>query len=122
WTKPTGWVHCFFVEVSYAAASCAALWPVSEDLNGCLSLHHTSLARPSAPWPRASTADGKRIALAIVAILGFRPCWAAWRRKLAKSGGMATPLMTSTPADLNFEIALEKSSLPSLKRPPSTIV
>src|SRR5262245_6088597 len=34
WMKPMGCVHCFLVAASYASASCLALWPVSEDLNG----------------------------------------------------------------------------------------
>jgi hypothetical protein len=47
-----------------------ALWPVIEDLNGCDGVHQTSLVRPSARGPSASTAAGNRIALAIVAAFG----------------------------------------------------
>ena len=65
--------------------------------------------------PSASTCDGNRPVLAICAILicFVRPCCAACRQNVAKSGGIGNVLKISTPADLNWEICEEKSVDPS---------
>jgi hypothetical protein len=67
------------------------VWPVSELENGWLGLHQTSVVSPTAESPMASTADGKRMALAIEATFGLKPCCWACFQNVAKSGGMSTP-------------------------------
>ena len=50
-------------------------WPVSDEVNGWLGLHHTSEDSPWARFsPRASTEAGNRMARATVAIFGLNPC------------------------------------------------
>src|SRR6202011_1081201 len=108
---PRGWVHCFFVSFVEAEARSAALSPVSEDLNGCRGVHHTSVDMPSPRSPRASTERGNRSALPTEAILGLKPCWAACFQKVVQSGGIGTPVTISTFSRLNVEIWAEKSSV-----------
>lgn len=65
-----GWVHCLPVELSQSAASALALWPVSEDLNGKLGVHQTSVDMPLPAAPSDSTALGNRKAAAMVTTSG----------------------------------------------------
>ena len=57
--------------------------------------------------------DGKSSALAIVATLGWKPCWSACFQNVTKSGGSGTPVTIWAFAFLNAAIWLEKSSLGS---------
>src|ERR687897_2856882 len=107
-----GCVHCLPVSSEYASANSWADWSVSDDVNGWLGLHHTSVDSP-APWsPRASTADGNSSALPTDATTGRKSCCRAWVQKLVKSGGMGTPVSSWAPASLNAEIWAEKSLVP----------
>ena len=71
--------------------------------------------------PSASTERGNRSALPTVTAFGLSPCCRAWVQKLVKSGGISTPVTTSTLAFLNALICGEKSSSSGLKKPGSTI-
>src|SRR2546427_11363289 len=74
WMKPMGCVHCFFVAFVYAAARSREEAPVSDDLEGWLGEHHTSVVSPSPMAPRASTERGKSSALPTVTAFGRKPC------------------------------------------------
>src|SRR5215510_13366205 len=93
--------------------------PLSDDLNGWLGLHQTSVLSPSAVSPSASTAAGKSSALPIDAALGWKPCCLACVQKVLKSGGITTPVMISQLAFLNAEIWALKSVVRFGKRPGS---
>src|SRR5271165_6756570 len=80
-TYPSGCVHCLEVDFSHAAASSAELWCVSPDANGWCGDHQTSVVRPYAVLPIASTALGNSTAFAIEATLGLSPCCAACVQK-----------------------------------------
>src|SRR4029453_4814397 len=120
WVKPSGCVHCFFVSFVYAAPRSPALAPVSEDLNGCRGVHHTSVDMPSPRLPSASTERGNSSALPTEAIFGLNPCWAACFQNVVQSGGMGTPVTISTFSFLKAEICAEKSSVRFGYRPGST--
>src|SRR5438067_2034281 len=109
--KPSGCVHCFFVSRVYSAANAAAAAPVSDDLNGCCGVHHTSVDMPSPRSPSASTERGKSNALPTEAILGRKPCCAACFQNVVQSGGIGTPVTISTFSRLNVAICAEKSSV-----------
>ena len=47
----------------------------------------------------------------MVAILGRKPCCAAWFQNVAKSGGVIVPVMISAPAALNAAMKEVKSSV-----------
>ena len=53
------------------------------------------------------TWEGKRPVFAIWAIFGLYPCCAAWRQKVAKSGGMGKVLKIWHCLDLNIAIWAE---------------
>src|SRR4029077_12763728 len=95
---------CLSGECVEALQSSLALCPVNPDLNGWLGDHQISQESPSARLPRAATDAGKRSAFPTVTTLGLKPCCAAWFQKVAKSGGVSTPVTISTPAFLNAEI------------------
>ncbi|MCY1371226.1 hypothetical protein D9M69_583600 [compost metagenome] len=65
-----GCVHCLPVVASQSAASALALWPVSDDLNGKLGVHQTSVDMPLPAAPSDSTALGNRNDAAIVTTSG----------------------------------------------------
>src|SRR5207248_11140451 len=94
--KPSGCVHCFFVSRVYSAANAAAVAPVSDDLNGCCGVHHTSVDMPSPRLPSASTERGNSSALPIDATLGRKTCCAACFQNVVQSGGIGTPVTIST--------------------------
>jgi hypothetical protein len=84
---------------------------VIEDWNGCDGDHQTSDGRL---WPAshsASTDCGKRIAFPMEAALGVKPCCLACVQKVVKSGGIGTPVTTSTFPSRNALIWAEKSSV-----------
>ena len=64
--------------------------------------------------PSASTCDGNNPVFAICAITGLKPCWTAWRQKVAKSGGSGNVFRIWHLFALNFAICAEKSLRPSL--------
>src|ERR1700727_173692 len=117
--KPIGWVHGRPVLAVKSAASCAEVWPVSDDLNGCEADQQTSDERVLPASPSVSTDCGKRIALATVTALGLRPCWRAWFEKVVKSGGITTPVTISAVAALNALTCAVKSSERFWERPGS---
>src|SRR6185436_18839204 len=92
-------------------ASCPALAPVSDELNGCVGLHQISVDRLLPALPSASTAVGNSSALPTDTALGLKPCWRAWVQKVLRSGGITTPVTISTSAFLNAAICAEKSSV-----------
>src|SRR5207237_10543155 len=92
WMKPSGCVHCFFVSRVYATANADAVTPVSDDLNGCWGVHHTSVDIPSPRSPSASTERGNSNALPMLATLGRKPCCAACFQNVVQSGGIGTPV------------------------------
>ena len=110
WMKPSGCVHCFFVSRVYAAANADAVAPVSDDLNGCWGVHHTSVDMPSPRSPSASTERGNSNALPMLATLGRKPCCAACFQNVVQSGGIGTPVTISTFSFLKVAICAEKSS------------
>src|SRR5439155_26377941 len=114
--------HCLWVERSYAAASAAADWPVSDERYGWNGLHQSSVDMPAPFAPSASTEAGKSRALPTDAIFSRKPCCSACVQKVVKSGGIGTPVMICAFPDLNRESWLEKSSFRSGKRPGSTIL
>src|SRR5271157_2175718 len=95
--NPIGWVQGFLVLAVHSSHSCLAVLPESEDLKGWLGLHQISEVRPLGRFPpRASTADGKRMAFPMVAALGLKPCWWHCLQQVAQSGGIITPVIIST--------------------------
>src|SRR5260370_14577456 len=83
--------------------------PDRPDLNGCDGDHQTSFVRPLPRPPSAATADGNSSALATVTIFVLNPCCHACDQKVAKSGGMNTPVTISTLAALKAAICAVKS-------------
>ena len=78
-------------------------------MKGWFGDHQISVVSPSPRSPNASMEDGNSKALPMVTTLGLKPCWAACDQKVAKSGGIITPVTISTPAFLKAEICDEKS-------------
>ena len=57
--------------------------------------------------PSEEICEGNSPVFATWTIFGLNPCCAAWRQKVAKSGGIGNVLKISQFADLNFEICDE---------------
>src|SRR6266404_3175342 len=92
------------------SANADAMAPVSDDLNGCWGVHHTSVDMPSPRSPSASTERGNSNALPMLATLGRKPCCAACFQNVVQSGGIGTPVTISTFSFLKVVICDEKSS------------
>src|SRR6266516_7573908 len=116
WNGPIGCVHWRCVWLMYCAANSAQVWPVSDDLNGQVGCHQTSLARPAGEGVSTSMKAGNSSALPTVAIFGRNWSASASRQKVAKSGGCGLPVRICASWAMKLCSSLLKSLAPSTGR------